>query len=764
MLKPFLFYCLISISIFTACKRPAPPQTIVSAEIPALVEIGNEKFSPADFQDSYAKNKSVSDSSESLTPVEYLNLYTDLKIKVLQAKQEGKDTTSDFKEEMSSYRDQLAKNFMVDKALVEKLTFEAYNRLKQEVKASHILIAVAENASPADTLEAYHAAIALRGRLEEGSDFGDMATRFSKDPTASVNKGNLGYFTVFQTIYPIENAAYSLPIGKISQPVRTKTGYHIIKVTDKRQNRGMIRIAHVMIQVDSTATPVQKELAKSKIDEAYTKLQKGEDWDKIVESYSNDSQSRKNHGLLPMFGTGQMVPEIEDASYSLTRTGSYSKPVLTLYGWHIVKLVEKRNLEPYVSMATSLKQKVVTDSRAKILEQANAQRLRKKFRLQEFPESLKVTATLADSSLLKGKWDYMKAVSADWPNIVLFSIEGKSYDASAFLQDIKRQQKPFPKGSSPSVVFQRYYNDYVTNKLNEYEKEHLEESSPEFNSLISEIREGVLLSQVMEENVWQKSLSDSTGQVRFYEKNKERYQLPERARANVITAPDTQTINSIRKTLLQSPYKLESKASELLYAEGISEINKLQADDLFELYAIMQKNSNYIVEVAGYRSASEPESTSASRIKNVIKYLNDKNISIVRIIEKDYGSFRQATEPERNRRVSFQFYSTSAKDVQNIYNSQSPEAVMIQEGYFTKENPLLTKAKWETGEQTLLGSRNATWIKIEKIETARLKTFAEARGTVINEYQKELEKQWLSKLYQKFPVKVNDQELEKIKR
>ena len=763
MFKPFFIFCFISISILS-CKKPAPVQKIISAETPALLEIGNEKFSPSDFQDSYEKNKFASDSSESLTPVEYLNLYTDLKIKVLQAKQEGKDTTSDFKEEMASYRDLLSKNFMVDKALVEKLTLEAYSRLKQEVKASHILIAVSEDASPADTLEAYRAAIALRGRLEEGSDFGDMAARFSKDPSAVTNKGNLGYFTVFQTIYPIENAAYNLPVGKISQPVRTKTGYHIIKVTDKRPNRGMIRIAHIMIQLDSTATPVQKELAKVKIEEAYAKLQSGENWDQIVERYSNDSQSRKNHGLLPMFGTGQMVTEIEDASFALTKPGSFSKPVLTLYGWHIVKLVEKKNLEPYTAMAASLKQKVVTDSRGRILEQANAQRLRKKFRVQEFPESWKAVSSLADSSLLKGKWDYMKAVSADWPNMVLFNIEEKPYNALSFLQDIKRQQKPRPKGSSPSVIFSRYYNDYLTDRLAEYEKEHLEESSPEFRSLISEIREGVLLSQVMEENVWQKSLSDSIGQQNFYEKNKDHYKLPERARATMITAPDTQTLNTIRKTLLQSPYKLESKAGELLYAEGISEINKLQADDLYELYAIMQKNPNYIVEVAGYRSASEPELTSASRIKNVVKYLNDKNISIVRIIEKDYGSFRPATEPERNRRVSFQFYSTSAKDVQNIYNSERPDAVMIQDGYFTKENPLLVKAKWETGEQTVSGSNYTSWIKIEKIEAPRLKTFNEARGIVINEYQKELEKQWLSKLHQKFPVKVNDQELEKIKR
>jgi len=242
------------------------------------------------------KNKFASDSSKSLTPQEYLNLYTDLKIKVLEAKREGRDTTSDFKEEINSYRDQLAKNFQVDKSLVEKLAVESYSRLKQEVRASHILVSIAEDASPADTLEAYRAAIALRGRLEEGSDFGDMAAKFSKDPSAIKNRGDLGYFTVFQTVYPFETAAYTLPLNRISQPIRSKTGYHLIKVTDKRSNRGMVRIAHIMLPLDSTSTPVQKEIAKTRIDEAYAKLQSGEDWNKIVEIYSNDSQSKKKSG------------------------------------------------------------------------------------------------------------------------------------------------------------------------------------------------------------------------------------------------------------------------------------------------------------------------------------------------------------------------------------------------------------------------------------------------------------------------------------
>jgi peptidyl-prolyl cis-trans isomerase SurA len=763
MFKYSLIFSLLPAVIFSSCKTSAPKTKPVS-EAPALIQIGNEKFSSNDFLDAYSKNKFASDSAKELTPEEYLPIYKDAKIKILEAKNEGRDTTNDYKQEIASYYDQLAKNFLVDKALVEKLSAEAYARLKQEVKASHILIAVAEDASPKDTADAYNAAIAMRGRLEEGSDFADMAARFSKDPSASRNKGDLGYFTAFQTVYPFETAAYSIPVGKLSQPVRSKTGYHIIKVHDRRASRGTVRVAHIMARIEPNATEAQKSAAKAKMDDAFKKLQDGQAWDKITETFSDDKQSSKNHGFLPPFGTGQMDPNVEEAAFSLTKLNTYAAPVLSSYGWHIIKLVDKKDLEPYSAMAPSIRQKVVTDSRGKILEQATAKRLREKYAIQEFADQFAAMRPLIDSTLISGKWDYMKPVSTDWAASTLFTIEKRPYDALTFLNYVKAQQKPRPKGSSPEVIFKRFYHDFLTNRLFEYEKEHLEESYPEFKNQISEIREGVLMAQLTEENVLQRSLSDSVGQRNYYEKNVEHFRFPERALGTIVTAPDTATLFAIKKALTKSPYPLERKANELIFREGSSELTKEQIEKLYDVYVILQKNPDYVVEVSGYRSNSEAEPTSSDRIRNVVKYLNSKNISIVRILEKDYGSFRQSTEAERNRRISFQFYSNSKKDVEKAYNSETPDAVIIQEGYFQKSNALLTQVKWEAGEQVIMANGLAYWMQIVKIEPARVKTFTEARGSVINEYQKVLEKQWLEKLNQKFPVKVNQQELEKIKR
>jgi peptidyl-prolyl cis-trans isomerase SurA len=763
MLKYRLIIPLLSAVILNSCKTSAPKTKAVT-ETPALLEVGNQKFLATDFLDAYTKNKFASDSVKELTPEEYLLLYKEQKIKILAAQSEGRDTTSDYKEEINSYYDQLAKNFLLDKTLVEKLSTEAYARMKQEVRASHILIAVPEDASPKDTLDAYRATLALRGRLEEGSDFGDMAARFSKDPSAAQNKGDLGYFTVFQTVYPFETAAYSLPVGKLSQPVRSKTGYHIIKVNDRRPSRGTVRIAHIMVKVDKKATEAQKTAAKNKIDEAYKKLQSGQEWNEVTEIYSDDKQSSRNHGLLPPFGTGQMVPEVEETAFSLTRPNAYAAPVLSSYGWHIIRLIEKKNLEPYSTMASSLRQKVVTDSRGRILDQATATRLRSKYTIRELADQFALLTPLVDSTLIQGTWDYMKPVSTDWSAMTLFTIETKSYDALTFLNYIKSRQKPRPKASSPEVIFRRFFDDYMTESLLTYEKEHLEENNPEFKSQISEIREGVLLNQLLEENVLQRSLTDSTGQRAYYEKNIDRFRYPERAFGTIVTAPDTATLHAVRNAIAKSPYVLERKAKELIFKEGVSDLTQDQLDRLYDVYVILQKNPDYVVEIAGYRSATEAESISSDRIRKAVQYLSSKNISIIRILEKDYGSFRQSVETERNRRISFQFYSQSKKDVEKVYNSVTPDAVIIDEGYFQKNNALISQAKWETGEQTVTSNGLTYWVQIQRIEPARSKTFAEARGSVINEYQKVLEKQWLEKLEQKFPVKVNEQELEKIKR
>ena len=447
----FRWLCPLAIAaLAVSCKTSAPPkQSPAAPEAPVLVKIGDKAFSADAFFQSFTKNRFSSDSAQSLSARQYFDIYTSTKLKLLGAEAQGRDTTSDFKEELASYREQLAAPYLTDKEGVARLTEEAYNRLKQEVHAAHILVGVPEEASPADTLSAYRAAVAMRGRLLEGSDFGEMAQKFSKDATAKDNKGDLGYFTAFQMVYPFENAAYTTPIGKISEPIRTKSGYHLIKVLDRRPSRGKLRVAHVMIQTKPDFSPEKKKETAQRIQEAYTRLQKGETWEKVVQIYSDDFQSRQSAGLLPVFGVGEMMPAFEEAAYKLDKTGDYSKPVETPYGWHIIRLVDKRPLEAFATMEPALRQKVMTDSRGQLLQQSFTIHLKSQYSIRENSDAWSEMLELADSSLLKGTLKTPETFTAGVENPVLFTIEKEASTSRMFLDFLKSRLSPRPAGSDP---------------------------------------------------------------------------------------------------------------------------------------------------------------------------------------------------------------------------------------------------------------------------------------------------------------------------
>ncbi|HEX9956351.1 MAG TPA: peptidylprolyl isomerase, partial [Fibrella sp.] len=378
----------------TACKTAAPVATTTAAAAtkPVVLTLaGNKAFTSDEFFDSFTKNQLSADSSQRTDIRSYLDLYTNLKLKVLAAEKSGRDTTEAFREEMATYRKQLAQTYLTDKTLVEQLTNEAYQRMQQEVRASHILIPVTEEALPADTMAAYQQALAIRGRLLGGEPFATVARQVSKDPTVAQNGGDLGYFSVFQTVYPFENAAYLTPVGSLSSPVRTRFGYHLIQVNDRRPSRGKVQVARILVRLSPSAEPAGVAAAKARIDEVYAKLKAGESFESLVRTYSDDTQSKYSGGVLPPFTTGKMVPQFEEAAFALSTPGSFSPPVKTNYGWEVLKLIERKPIEPFAELAPALRQKVVTDTRAELIRQATIQRLSREYKLKE-NESVKQAA------------------------------------------------------------------------------------------------------------------------------------------------------------------------------------------------------------------------------------------------------------------------------------------------------------------------------------------------------------------------------------
>jgi peptidyl-prolyl cis-trans isomerase SurA len=763
----FIVIALTAI-IFESCKTTPPATTnniaVEAVPEPVIIQLGNQSYTTKDFALSFEKNKHSLNNDKPLSPEEYLDLFTNMKLKVLTAQKEGNDTTQNFKDEISSYREILSQNFLNDKDLIEKFALEAYERSKVEVAASHLLVRVPELAAPEDTLVAYEKAQSLWRQLKEGANFEELAAKASDDPSAKTNNGDLGTFTVFQMVYPFENAAYNTPVGEFSKPFRTVHGYHIVKVINRQTNRGKLQVAHVMISAPEKLAPEQQEIAEQRATEAYNRLKSGEDWDKIVREYSDDKRSAVSQGALPVFGIGSMIKPFEEAAYGLKQPGDITSPVKTAYGWHIIKLLQKLPIESYEEAAPAIRQKVSQDSRGKHIEKINQDKIRTQYPITENLDVLQRVGSLVDSTLLRGKWKLPVPVSDELMNAHLFVLARKAYSAGEFLNYLRSKQKPVPLESSVPLVVKRHYNNFVNEKLVEHAKSKLEQDQPEFQQLMEEIKDGVLLSNMMEKYVWGKSLSDSLGQVKVYEQNREKYQYPERALATLVIARDTARLNQARRMLSTSPYKLELKGEDLFFEEGETTLTPQAVESLKKIVVALSANPNYIVELNGSRDEKEVRGTSEARLRSVFNFLTKNDIPITRIIEKNHDVLRNASNSAQNRKIGFVFYSTSAQDVAKVLNTRAgKEEVTIKDGYLPKDSPLLANFEWKPGEQTHATSKDKKWILIKSVEGARLKTFEEARGAVINDYQQILEKQWLQKLKEEYPATVNRSELNKVK-
>ncbi len=728
---------------------------------PVIVTIGNQQIKTDDFFQSFTKNQFSSDTSKQMSVEEYLELYTNLKLKVMAAQNEGRDTTTDFKEEMATLRKQLAQPFLQDKILIDNLVAEAYQRSKEEIRAAHILVSVSPDASPADTLSAYRAALALRGRIVEGEDFAEMAKKLSKDTKTAADGGDLGYFTVFQTVYPFETEAYRLENGKISNPTRTTSGYHLIKLTDRRAARNKIQVAHILTGVSSSAMPEGQTAAKAKIEEAYQRLRQGEGFEVVCREYSTDQTTKNNGGVLGAFGTGQWVPAFEEAAYSLKNIGDVSQPFKTNYGWHIIKLIGRISAPTFQEAAPQLRPKVVTDSRREVIAEARSQKLRKQYEIDENGGVKDDAIALLDTSLLSGRWKLKTLPATNKP---IFEIEKQSYSANQFLEYVASKQEPTAKGSNLKVLAQRYYKQFTDRQLANYEEANLEKKYPEFKALVSEVHDGVLLSQIMTQYVWDKSIADTTTQKQYYLANKDKFRYPERAKVTIVSSDsDSLLVRAEAMLSTKPPYQLKRKGSDLIFENRQTDLTLLHREALFEVAVTMMRNENFVIEVSGFSDASEPDSLSGVRIRNAVKSITNNRIPLSRIMEKDNGKFKPTLDPTKNRRVSFQYFSTSKKDIEKTLNNLKIGNVSIAESVLTKDSKkYFDSSNWKLGSFYKTVDDKKVLVVVNAIEPSRIKTLNEARGAVINEYQKVLEKELLAKLKQQFPVIKNEEEIKKL--
>lgn len=602
-----------------------------------LITIGDKKISAQEFMNTYEKNNINNDVIDKKSVEDYLDLYIDFKIKVTEAEHLMMDTSSTFIKELANYRQQLAKPYFSNDEITDELTREAYERMLYDINASHILIRCEANAIPADTLIAYNKAMSIRNRALKGEDFGDLAAELSDDPSArdmeeipgvrrayKGNKGNLGYFTVFDMVYPFETGAYNTNEGEISMPVRSDFGYHIIKVNSKTPASGTIKAAHVMVAVDPNDPNKQDSIVQIKINNIYNEiLPDGSNWADIVKKYSDDKGTIVTQGQLSPFRVSNIVPEFIAAIKDL-EPNEISKPVKTVIGYHIIKLISTATPADFETEQTKLREKVERDMRGQYSEEIAMKRIIKSNR---FKENIKVKdafiATI-DSTLTLGKFVVNPEVNTQE---VLFSINEASYTIQNFIDYIIKNQQTQGFITETAYAYQ-LYDDFLKEKVFEYEDAHLEQKYPEFNTLVQEYHDGILLFSLMENQVWNKAVEDSVGLQNFYEKNKHKYMWDNRVKALIVTCNENDDIaviekmvrdgvevDSLRSFIKTNKYKASTRASFFQKGDNVNIDNTEWKVGTIAIYPSTVDNTTQIIRILEVR---DPEPKTFKETKGIV--------------------------------------------------------------------------------------------------------------------------------------------------
>lgn len=529
----FIFLIAVSASLFAQKDEKV------------IFTIDNKPTTVGEFKRVYEKNLDAINDEESKDVAKNLDLYINYKLKVKEAFKNKLDTLPSYKREMETYKNQLIAPYLKDTTTLPKLVKDAYFRTKNEVKAKHILVRLQQNALPKDTLEAYNKISSIRDRIINGESFEDVAVETSEDLSAKGdpktgrkgNKGNLGYFGAFRMIYPFENAAYNTKKGEVSMPFRTRYGYHIVKNEGFRQSLGSVEAAHILIRDTSTT-------GKKVIDSIYTKLKQGEKFEALAEAYSEDPGSKSKGGNLGKFSKGQMVKQFEDVAFSLKEEGMYSKPFQTRFGWHIVKLLKKHPIASFEEMEKELKDKVKRGAAIASSEKALLSRLKSKYTIKEYEDA---------KDILNNK--NMRGISADSLQNTLFSIDDKNITQEAFVKYTRnRRHKP---------VF-TLYQEFFNKEIIDYYKEDLVNIEPEYAATLKEYEEGLLLFELMQQKIWDKSSKDTLGLQTYFEKNTNNY------KEQVLDSVKGQVINDYQNHLektwiadLRKQHEVAIKKSQL---------------------------------------------------------------------------------------------------------------------------------------------------------------------------------------------------------
>ncbi len=495
-----------------------------------ILTIDGNPVSVEEFERLYKKNnQNLLEESEQKNPVEYMELFVNYKLKVHEAEQLGLDTIDSFVRELKSYRDELAKPYLTDVQFSDIMVQEAYARMKNEVKASHILLRLNENASPADTLTTYNKILSIRNRILAGENFENVAFEVSEDPSVKMNKGILGYFSAFQMVFPFEQAAYKTEIGDISMPVRSRFGYHLIHVLDKRPALGQIKVAHIMKRLPPNASEEAVNKAKQKLDSVAALIQSGAQFAEMAKEFSDDRQTAQKGGDMSWITSSFQVAEFIEAAFALENNGDVSPVIRTPYGWHLIQRLDRKPIPAFEEVEQMLVERIKKNPEiSEHSKQMFVNKLKAEYNFKVDRESQENYYSEVKGKL---KTDNGQGALTSSPQQVLCTFADKKLTFSDFSNFITNYNG---SKNNLSSLFEKFIEKQLTN----YEDANLENKYPDFKYLMKEYHDGILLFNISEKKVWNAASEDSLGLASFYNDHKDKYLWDERFKGWVIKCPN----------------------------------------------------------------------------------------------------------------------------------------------------------------------------------------------------------------------------------
>jgi peptidyl-prolyl cis-trans isomerase SurA len=516
-----------------------------------LFTYGSNSVDAKDFLRAYNKNNTQGSTDKAKSIRDYLDLYIKSRLKVREAYERRYDTLPQIKTEIANLRQQISENYMADPDMTAKMAKEAFERSQKDLHVAHIFISIRNTYGSIDSVAAQLKKEKILARLNKGEDFSKVARELSDDTTARMNGGDIGYITVFTLPYEFENAVYSTPIGRFSNSVSSKAGYHIFKVIDERKAVGKVKAQQILLAFPPNASEATKKQIQNRADSLYRRIIAGDNFNKLASEFSNDYVTAATGGMMPETGIGQYDPAFEKVLFSLPKDGAVSKPFLTKHGWHIVKRLSVKAVVTDPSdkaYRQELEQRIVADNRWRYSRDFIFRKVMAKPGFKKFNYDDAALWNMSDSVLDLKPMNSGWAIKATTP---LFAIGDSIYNANDWVNFAHTYR--YKQDGTGAKPWPQVRDEWIKYAMTNYYKEHLEDYSDDFRYQMAEFTDGNLFFEIMQQEVWNKAQNDSAALAVIYEKNRDKYQWKQSADAIMFFCSDYSTAKTVYEKLKGNP-------------------------------------------------------------------------------------------------------------------------------------------------------------------------------------------------------------------